>query len=361
MLETLREGWAPLRWCLFVEPGHVYAGRPFEIEAVLANEDVLKPGTYPAHLKIFGSAGTVWEKKIDFSVPQPAQDDDAPLTVNVLRESVKLNLRPGTYEFAASLERGGAPAGERRTFYVSEIPSLPATSNVTLLGIEPKVAEWLKSRGVTCRPFAASSQSANEVILVGDLSKTGTGLNDWRELLARTARGSTTVFLSPTAFKRGEDSTGWIPLVNKGQCYQFHDWIYHLECVARDHPIFEGLQGKGVMNWEYYDQLIPHFVFAGQDTPDDVAAASFATGYQDGTVRETFRLGYASGLLFAGYRFEHGRFFVNTFPMLENLDINPPADRMLLNIIRYAQNQTAQTLEALPADLEQRFHQIGYY
>jgi hypothetical protein len=115
------------------------------------------------------------------------------------------------------------------------------------------------------------------------------------------------------------------------------------------------------MNWEYYDQLIPHFVFAGQDTPDDVAAASFATGYQDGTVRETFRLGYASGLLFAGYRFEHGRFFVNTFPMLENLDINPPADRMLLNIIRYAQNQTAQTLEALPADLEQRFHQIGYY
>jgi len=96
MMETLREGWAPLRWCLFVEPGHVYAGRPFEIEAVLANEDVLKPGTYPAHLKIFGSAGTVWEKKIDFSVPQPAQDDDAPLTVNVLRESVKLNLRPGT-------------------------------------------------------------------------------------------------------------------------------------------------------------------------------------------------------------------------------------------------------------------------
>jgi hypothetical protein len=47
--------------------------------------------------------------------------------------------------------------------------------------------------------------------------------------------------------------------------------------------------------------------------------------------------------------------------MLENLDTNPVADRMLLNIIRYAQNQTAQALEALPADLEQRFHQIGYY
>jgi len=361
MLETLREGWAPLRWCLFVEPGHVYAGRPFEIEAVLANEDVLKPGTYPARLKIFGSAGTVWGRKIDFSVPQPAQDDDAPLTVNVLRESVKLNLPPGTYEFAASLERGGAPVSGRRTFYVSAVSSQVATSNVTLLGIEPKAAEWLKSHGVNCRPFETSRQNAAEVILVGDLSKSETGLKGWRELLERSARGSTIVFLSPAAFKRGEDATGWLPLVNKGRSYRFKDWVYHKECVAKEHPIFEGLQGKGVMNWEYYDQLIPHYVFDGQDTPDDVAAASFATGYQDGTLGETFRLGYASGLLFAGYRFGQGRFFINTFPMLENLDTNPVADRMLLNIIRYAQNQTAQALEALPADLEQRFHQIGYY
>lgn len=349
MMETLREGWAPLRWCLFVEPGNVYTGRPFEVEAVLATEDVLEPGTYPAHLKIFGSAGTVWEKKVEFSVPEPVKGADAPLTVNVLHESVNLDLPPGVYEFAASLERGGAPTGERRTFYVSEVPSQPVKSKMTLLGIEPKVAEWLKSRGVTCRQFDPTGQNASEVILVGDLSKTGTGLKDWRELLERTARGSTIVFLSPAAFKRGEDATGWLPLVKKGRCYLFYDWIYHKECVAKAHPIFEGLQGKGVMNWEYYDQLIPHYIFDGQDTPDEVAAASFATGYQDGGV-DNFRSGYASGLLFAGYRFGQGRFFINTFPMLENLDANPAADRMLLNIIRYVQIDADKPLAALPDD-----------
>jgi len=27
--DVLRDGWAPLRWCLFVRPGHSYAGRDY--------------------------------------------------------------------------------------------------------------------------------------------------------------------------------------------------------------------------------------------------------------------------------------------------------------------------------------------
>ncbi len=352
MMETLRDGWAPLRWCLFVEPGHVYAGRPFEIEAVLANEDVLQPGTYPAHLKLFGPDGTVWEKKVDFTIPVPKSDAEGSLTVKVLHESVKLDLFPGTYEFAASLERGGAPVCGRRTFHVSEVSTQPMKPAVTLLGVEPKVAEWLKSHGVTCRPYAAAAPDSTEVILVGDLSQTGTDLKDWRGILERAAKGSTVVFLSPATFERSGDSVGWLPLAKKGCCYHFHDWVYHKECVAKNHPLFEGLQSQGVMNWEYYDQLIPHIVFEKLDTPDEVAAASFATGYQGGSSLDRFRPGYASGLLFAGYRFGQGRFFINTFPILENLDTNPAADRMLLNIIRYVQDDAGKPLGVLPDDFD---------
>jgi len=32
--------------CLFAEPIHAYVGRPIRLEAVLANEDVLAPGSY---------------------------------------------------------------------------------------------------------------------------------------------------------------------------------------------------------------------------------------------------------------------------------------------------------------------------
>jgi hypothetical protein len=126
--------------------------------------------------------------------------------------------------------------------------------------------------------------------------------------------------------------------------------VYHKECVAKPHPVFDGLQPRGVMNWEYYDQVIPHFVFDGQDTPDDIAAVWLATGYNDGMLSEKFRTGYGAGLLFAGYKFGQGRFFINTFRILENLNLNPTADRMLLNIIRYAQKEAGKPLAALPDD-----------
>jgi len=54
--DAVRDGWSTLRWCLFVEPLHAYSGRTMTVEAVLANEDVLKPGEYQAKFRVFGRA-----------------------------------------------------------------------------------------------------------------------------------------------------------------------------------------------------------------------------------------------------------------------------------------------------------------
>src|ERR1035441_2060628 len=52
--DAIFESLAPLRWCLFVEPVHFYAGQIARLEAVLANEDALAPGDYPVSLQILG-------------------------------------------------------------------------------------------------------------------------------------------------------------------------------------------------------------------------------------------------------------------------------------------------------------------
>ena len=52
--DAIFDGWYPLRWCLFVEPVQVYRGRAAHLEAVLANEDVLRPGKYPARVQVVG-------------------------------------------------------------------------------------------------------------------------------------------------------------------------------------------------------------------------------------------------------------------------------------------------------------------
>jgi hypothetical protein len=143
-------------------------------------------------------------------------------------------------------------------------------------------------------------------------------------------------------------------LAEKGRIYRFHDWLYHKECVAKAHPIFEGLQSRAMLNWYYYGPMIPHYLLVGQNTPADGAvAAAFATGYN-------IPGGYASGVLTGSYKFGAGRFIVNTFPILENLESHPAADRMLLNLVRHAGEDIGGPLALLPADFEQQLKVIGY-
>lgn len=116
-------------------------------------------------------------------------------------------------------------------------------------------------------------------------------------LMQKASTDSAVVFLSPLAFQRAKAPVRWLLLENKGRYYRFHDWIYHKECLANAPPMFAVLPGSRVMDWEYHDQVILHYIFAEQDTPDGVAALAFATGYQDCSVCETFRHGYATQLV----------------------------------------------------------------
>ncbi len=353
-MDAMQDGWWPLRWCLFVEPTHGYAGRAFKVEAVLANEDVLRPGEYPARLRICGPAGIAWERQTALRIPQVAVEEDGPLAVPVLREEVALSGPAGVYQFVANMEKGGGPLGREVQFYLSDAAALPKLNQtVTVWGLEPKVENWLKGHQVTCEPFERAAPNRREIILVGGPSQAAPDANGWKELARRMARGSVVVFLSHAAFQREKDPVAWLPLAKKGRCYQFNDWLYHKECVAKANPIFDTLQGRGILDWYYYGQVTPHYLFDGQETPDDIAAAAFAMGYSTPG-------GYASGILLGSYRFAEGRFVLNTFPVLENLDAHPAADRLLLNMIAYAAGFAHAPLSELPSGFDAQLQAIGY-
>ena len=163
--------------------------------------------------------------------------------------------------------------------------------------------------------------------------------------MRRVARGGAVVFLTPDAFKNGADTTCWLPLRRKGVCNAFNDWLYHKECVGKNHPVFEGVQSGGILDWSYYDQIIPHAMFEGLAAPDETMAAAFATGY-------ACPGGYASGLLMGAYRFHAGTMFLNTLRILEHIDVHPAADRLLLNLIAYVRQGLGARLAPLPADFE---------
>jgi len=124
--------------------------------------------------------------------------------------------------------------------------------------------------------------------------------------------------------------------------------------VSKAHPIFDGLQAKGVMDWDYYGPLIPRDVFDGQETPDDLAAAAFAVGHGDASG------GYASGTLLGAYRFGEGRFILNTLPILDNLDAHPAADRLLLNLVNFAADSVVKPLADVPSNFNAQLQAISY-
>ena len=354
VMDAVRDGWCPLRWCLFVYPTHNYIGRPMKLEAVLANEDVLRPDEYPVRFRVCGPAGIAWERADTVRVAALPPGEDGPLAIPVMAEEVSFSGPEGDYELAASIERGAAATEASWQFHLTDPGSLPRLNqSVTLLGIPADAENWLKARGASCEEFPGTASDRREIILVGDISKTGIDPEVWRELARRMARGSVVVFLSQRAFQREKDAVGWLPLARKGRCYAFNDWLYHKECVAKAHPVFEGLQGRGILDFYYYGPVIPHYIFDGQDLPAEVMAAAFAAGYP-------VKGGYTSGILLARYGFGEGNFILNTFPILDQLDRHPAADRLLLNLVKHAGTLAGKPPAAIPADFDHQLRAIGY-
>jgi Glycosyl hydrolases family 2, TIM barrel domain/Glycosyl hydrolases family 2/Glycosyl hydrolases family 2, sugar binding domain len=349
VFDAVCDGWAPVRWCLFAEPGHTYLGRPVTLEAVLANEDTLHAGTYPVQFRVLGPNGSVWQHESAISIMQT----DAPLAVPALKEEVVLRGPAGSYELVPFIQRA-APPETRWKFYLSDPQSLPNLDQQAASCHMPKNVEaWLNLHGVHVTPLSAAAAEGRQLILVGDVSKEPAVAGEWQQLAARMATGSTVVFLSPLAFERDKKASAWLPLANKGRIYEFTDWLYHKECVAKPHPVFAGLQGSGILDWDYYGPVLPHYLLDGQDTPAEVIAAAFAAGYSTPG-------GYASGVLLGSYKFGAGQFFVNTFPLLENNDTHPAADLLLLNLIQYAAASVHGPAVPLPTDFDARLAEIAY-
>jgi hypothetical protein len=353
IMDALQDGWAPLRWCLFAAPMHAYVGRPVKLEAILATEDALAPGSYPVLLRVLGPGGVAWTENREVVVPKPAAGEDAPLAIPVFSGDVTLPGPAGQYTFAVTMEHGGAPAGGRLAFYLSEPPAAgPVAVNVSM--VDARVQEWLKTRGATVAPLELAQAVTRKVILIGDWNESNVQPETRKDLLRCVARGSVAVFLKPGAFKKGGDALGWLPLKNRGHLAEFSDWLYHKECVAKKHPFFDGLQPPGIMDWDYYGPLITSRFFEGQDTPDEIAAAAFAVCHSSRPD------GYAAGAMLSVQRFGEGRIILNTLNVLDNVDKHPAADALLMNMINYAARTTTQPPAPLPADFDATLREVGY-
>jgi hypothetical protein len=345
------DGWAPLRWCLFVEPVNVYRGAPVKLEAVLANEDVLAPGEYPVRLQVVGPNLTrIFEKRITVKIADPRSKPEPPMVQPVFAEDVVIDGPPGVYRFLATFEKGAAACGEEVRFFVDVAPeAMPKVdTEIVLLSQDVELAKWLTAHGIKHRPYAAGQPSAREVILASGKPASNPA-ELFRDLARRMARGSTVVFLTTDTYARGDQSTGWLPLQTKGNLVSLARWLYHSDEWARRHPIFEGLQAGGLLDYGQYRELIPEVFFAGLDPAVDPIAGGINASW-----------GYQSGLMVVVGKFGAGEFILNSLLIRDNLGKVPQAERLLRNLLRFAARNAAEPPADLPADFSQQLKAVGY-
>ena len=350
VVDAMFDAFAPLRWCLFVEPVGVYRGRKARLEAVLANEDMLAPGDYPARLQVVGPRGTIaFDRTITVRIPDPKGKPEPAFALPVFAEDVVIDGPAGRYRFLATFQKGAAAAGGEVGFYVADPAEMPKVeAEVVLWGDDPELGKWLGANGIKTKAFAPGAQTSREVILVGNRPAAG-GAEAFGGLTRHIARGSHVVFLVPEVFQKNDKTTYWLPLANKGTRYPLDNWLYHKDDWAKNHPIFDGLPAGCILDHTVYREVLPNTVWGGQDLPAEVVAGSINTA-----------LGYSSGLTVAVYKLGAGRFTLNTLHIREHLGNDPVAERLLRNILRHAARDTHQPLADLPVDFEAQLKAMGY-
>ena len=378
VVDVMFDALYPLRFCLFVEPVQVYRGRKARLEAVLANEDALAPGDYPARLQVVDPDNkSVFDRTMMVHIPEPKDNPEPAFAIPVFGEDVVIDGPAGKYRFLATFQKGAAAAGGDVEFYVADLAEMPPVkTEVVLWGDDPELARWLNAAGIKTRPFTPGAQSTREVILVGNRPLAATA-EAFRELARHIARGSNVVFLSPDVFKKDDTEpyakyedesdvtdterlarakalTHWLPLANKGSLVGgvwtgLQTIVYHKDDWTKKHPIFEGMPAGCIMDHTYYREVIAKAGWCGLDVPAELAAATINTS-----------MGYKSGLLVAVYKLGAGRFTLNTLRIRENLGHDPVSERLLRNMLRHAARDADKPPADLPADFETHLKAMGY-
>jgi hypothetical protein len=322
----MQDGFAPLRFCLFADPTYAYPDQPVELEVVLANEDVLQPGSYPIRLRVQGSTGIVWEKKLDLVIPTPEAGKLPPLAFPVWKG--KVTLPSGTYTWLAEMLKGATPAGGSMTFRVAErLPKMDLPP-VTCLHLPANVVDLLTKNGAVVNT-SEDPKDWQKIVLVGLLSDPEKDPQIWQALEEHARASGRVILLDPASpLSWGER----LPFGIKGHVNPTRDWLYHKEYIARPHGLWDGLPSKGILDWEIFTPAIPRVTIVCEDTPDDIASVSFAMGF-------SIICGYISGVDYAGYKLGKGWVHLNGFRIVPSVSESPASDRMLLNMVMHAGRQ----------------------
>jgi hypothetical protein len=350
------DGFYPVRWCTFAEPPSIYRGAKVRLEGVLANEDAIKPGQYPARVEVAGpDSKVVFRKALTVMIPEVKEGNEPPFATPVFAEDVAINGPSGKYRLMITFEKGVAAAGGESEFYVTDSAEMPLVeTEVALWQTDPEVREWLTTHGIRVHAYQSGKSDKRQVILVSAAPTGANAATAWHDLAERIAEGSTAVFLTLDVFRRDAQPLGWLPLARKGEIGMVSEYtfpqVYPKDEWAKKHPLFDGLPCGGLMDYTFYRDIIPDNRYWGQEIPPEPVAGAFRTSAP----------AYQSELTLSVYDLGAGRFILNSLRVRAELGRDPTAERLLRNMLRYAAKDVGKPTVKMDPSTEEVIRSFGY-
>ncbi|MDO4585947.1 MAG: glycoside hydrolase family 2 TIM barrel-domain containing protein [Planctomycetia bacterium] len=343
-IDAMADLFAPLRFCLFVEPVQLYRGDTIRLEAVLVNEDVLPPGTWPVRYLVIGPNNVrIFDKTTTLEIKKPENGEENPFAIPVFSEEIIADGPSGEYYFRATLLEKGAAAGGWERFYLADRNEMPAIhSTYRIWGNDNDLLNRLQKIGINAIPYENSlsqmasdqtSESKNNltkdqkesssVIIVGENVQDRSS-EAFDQLYNEVRAGTTVLFLSPHIFSDGSSSTAFLPFAEneRGKVIRMGQWLYHKDDWSKFHPYFNGLPTGEILDHIYYRQTLPEFTFSDLPIPDEAISGAFNTSFW-----------YEAGLNLAVYSLGQGKIILNSFQIQNNLGTDPVAEHLLRNIL----------------------------
>ncbi|MBE6551370.1 MAG: hypothetical protein E7665_04470 [Ruminococcaceae bacterium] len=313
---ALQNGHAPLRWALFSEERTVYADKPFTVEAVLCNEDVLDPGTYKALAYIKGKNGVVWEKSFDAVYPEKGFGSMMPLAARVLKENV--SLPAGEYVFTVRLLEGGMACGGELSVTVAKADDFKG--DIYVWGISDKMRSFIEAKGISVHDLSEIQNEDSVCTVLVGCPENG----EYISLLRTIAEKGASVIFTDFHYLLKEKEL-LCSIAGEGTAIaDAMGTIYHYDHIAACPDVFDGIQNIGVLDFDRYGEVYPQQVIKPYKKPDKTLCAGIR-------IETTFCY---TGLSLGEYSAGKGRFVVNTFRIEETLGQHPFADKLLMNLIK---------------------------
>jgi len=146
----------------------------------------------------------------------------------------------------------------------------------------------------------------------------------------RIADGSTAVFLTPEMLTEGEDKTlVWGPF-DAGErplCNHAQSWYFRCDHWAKKHALFDGLPSGGIMDYNFYRNILGGEVISNLRGPFEAVAGPLQLSGPDSAKFE-------ADATLTIHPCHKGRFILNTLRVRQNIGKDPAADRLLKNFIR---------------------------